>query len=395
MTDNQSRILTTHVGSLPRPDALLEMNLRRVEGKASAEELAEFLSTAVADVVRRQIECGIDIVNDGEYGKSTTGASDYGPWLGYVWERLSGWEVKPGEAPAMTLRDSDQFPDFYPNMWQEVGGAKGSATELILTTVITGPVSYTGHRLIERDLANLKAALSRARVQEVFVTAVAPASFNRGQNRYYRSEEEFMFALADALHDEYQAIVDAGFVLQIDDPSLADEWAMSPPELTMAEYRAAQYLKIEAVNRALQGIPRDRVRYHVCWGSWHGPHTTDIPLGEILDIVLGVNAGAFSVEAGNVRHELDYQVWKNVDIPDNLILIPGVVSHATNLVEPPELIAERIMRYADVVGRESVMAGTDCGLGGRIHPELAWAKLRSLNAGAKLASERLWASVAT
>ena len=170
---------------------------------------------------------------------------------------------------------------------------------------------------------------------------------------------------------------------------------MSPPELTMAEYRAAQYLKIEAVNRALQGIPRDRLRYHVCWGSWHGPHTTDIPLGEILDIVLGVNAGAFSVEAGNVRHELDYQVWKNVDIPDNLILIPGVVSHATNLVEPPELIAERIMRYAEVVGRESVMAGTDCGLGGRIHPELAWAKLRSLNAGAKLASERLWASVAT
>jgi len=394
MKDSRSRILTTHVGSLPRPDALIEMNLRRVEGKATAEELAELLTTAVADVVRRQVECGIDVVNDGEYGKSMTGSSDYGPWLGYVWERLSGWEVKPDEAPPLALRDSDQFPDFYPKMWQEVGGAKGSAAELIMTTVITGGVSYTGQELIGRDLANLKAALAGVDVEEAFVTAVAPASFNRGQNRHYGSEKDFMFALADSLHEEYQAIVDAGFVLQIDDPSLADEWALSPPSLTMQEYRQAQHLKIEACNRALDGIAPDRVRYHVCWGSWHGPHTTDVPLGEIVDIIMGINAGAFSVEAGNVRHELDYQVWKDVDIPDNMILIPGVVSHATNLIEPAELIAERITRYAEVVGRERVIAGTDCGLGGRIHPELAWAKLRALSEGAKLASERLWAPVA-
>jgi 5-methyltetrahydropteroyltriglutamate--homocysteine methyltransferase len=390
MKDSRSRILTTHVGSLPRPDSLIELNLRRAEGEADDAELAEALPAAVADVVRRQVECGIDLVNDGEYGKSMTSSSDYGPWLGYAWERLGGWELKPGEAPSLQLRDADQFPTFYPEMWQEVGGAKGSAAELITTTLVTGPVTYTGQELVQRDLANLKAALSGVEPEEAFVTAVAPASFNRGQNRHYESDRDFLFALADALHEEYTAIVDAGFVLQIDDPSLGDEYALSPPELSLDDYRAAQWVKIEAVNRALEGIPRDRVRYHVCWGSWHGPHTTDVPLGVILDIILGANVGAFSVEAGNVRHELDYEVWRDVEVPENLILIPGVVSHATNLVEPPELVAERITRYAEIVGRERVIAGTDCGLGGRIHPELAWAKLRTLAEGAKLASQRLW-----
>jgi 5-methyltetrahydropteroyltriglutamate--homocysteine methyltransferase len=390
MKASSSRILTTHVGSLPRPDALIDLNRRRAEGDADDAELAELLRSAVADVVRKQAECGVDVVNDGEYGKAMTASSDYGPWLAYAWERLAGWELNPGEAPELRLRDADEFPDFYPQMWQEVGGAKGSAAELITTTLVTSPVSYIGEALVQRDIDNLKAATSGVQVEEAFVTAVAPASFNRGQNRHYESDREFTFAVADAMREEYAAIVDAGFVLQIDDPSLADEWALSPPELSVAEYREAQRVKIEAVNRALEGVPRDRVRYHVCWGSWHGPHTTDIPLREILDIVLGVNAGAFSVEAGNVRHELDYRAWEGVDVPENLILIPGVVSHATNLVEPPELVAERIMHYAEIVGRERVMAGTDCGLGGRIHPEIAWAKLRALAEGAKLASERLW-----
>jgi 5-methyltetrahydropteroyltriglutamate--homocysteine methyltransferase len=393
MKRSDSRILTTHVGSLPRPDSLIEMNARRLEGKASPEELAELLRSAVGDVVRKQVECGIDIVNDGEYGKLTTGSSDYGPWLAYAWERVSGWEVRPGEGGALQLRDADQFPTFYPEMWREVGGAKGSAAELIMTTVFTGPVEYTGQALTERDLSNLKSALEGVEVEEAFVTAVAPASFNRGGNRYYPSERDFDMAIAEAMHWEYKAIVDAGFVLQIDDPSLADEWALAPPSMTVREYREAQNVKIEAVNRALEGIPADRVRYHVCWGSWHGPHTTDIPLGEILDIILGVNAGAFSVEAGNVRHELDYLVWKDVDIPDNLIVIPGVVSHATNLVEPPELIAHRIANYAEIIGKERVIAGTDCGLGGRIHPEIAWAKLKALSEGAALASKQLFSSV--
>jgi 5-methyltetrahydropteroyltriglutamate--homocysteine methyltransferase len=238
----------------------------------------------------------------------------------------------------------------------------------------------------------LQTATADAGADQAFVTAVAPASFNRGQNRHYSSERDFLLALADALHEEYEAIVDAGFVLQIDDPSLADAWALSPRENTIEEYRSAQRVKIEVINRALEGIPRERVRYHVCWGSWHGPHTTDIPLRDIVDIVLEVKADAFSVEAGNVRHELDYKVWQELELPDNLVLIPGVVSHATNLVEPPELVAERIRRYTDIVGHERVIAGTDCGLGGRIHPELVWAKLRTLSAGAKLASERLRSS---
>jgi 5-methyltetrahydropteroyltriglutamate--homocysteine methyltransferase len=389
MKTSSSRILTTHVGSLPRPEGLLELNLRRLDGRVGDEEFEEQLAAAVAGVVRRQVECGLDVVNDGEYGKSTTGSSDYGPWLAYAWERLSGWEVRPDDAPALQLRDADEFPTFYPQMWQEVGGARGSAAKLITTTVVTAPVRYSGHALTERDLRNLRAAVDGVDVEEAFVTAVAPASFERGQNRHYPTDRDFLFALADALHEEYAAIVDAGFVLQLDDPSLADAWSLAPPELSPAEYRQQQRVKIEAVNRSLDGIPRERVRYHVCWGSWHGPHTTDVPLAEILDIVLGANVGAFSVEAGNVRHELDYKVWQGVDVPENLILIPGVVSHATNLVEPPELVAERIVRYAEIVGRERVIAGTDCGLGGRIHPELAWAKLRALADGARLASEQL------
>jgi 5-methyltetrahydropteroyltriglutamate--homocysteine methyltransferase len=390
MKDSRSRILTTHVGSLPRPDALLDLNLRRLEGDADEGEVADALRGAVSEVVRRQVECGIDVVNDGEYGKSTTGRSDYGPWLAYAWERLGGWEVQPDDAPPLMLRDAADFPTFYPTMWHEVGGARGSAAELIQTTVQTGPVTYTGHALVRRDLENLAAALDGAAAEEGFVTAVAPASFNRGQNRHYPSERDFLFALADALHEEYAAIVEAGFVLQVDDPSLADEWALSPPSVSVAEYREAQRVKIEAVNRALDGLPRDRVRYHVCWGSWHGPHTTDIPLQEILEVVLEAEVGAFSVEAGNVRHELDYRAWERVEVPENLILVPGVVSHATNLVEPAELVAERIERYAEIVGPERVLAGTDCGLGGRLHPEIAWAKLRALADGARLASERLF-----
>jgi 5-methyltetrahydropteroyltriglutamate--homocysteine methyltransferase len=388
MKASQSRILTTHVGSLPRSDALLELNLRRAQGKVDEETFAAALREAVADVVRRQVECGIDIVNDGELGKMMTESSDYGAWLTYVYERLGGWERRPGEAPALLLKEAEQFPDFFPGMWQEIGGGEYGAANMITTTVFTGPVSYTGQRTVRRDLDNLKAALEGTPVEEAFVTAIAPASFNRGQDRHYGSLRDFLFALADAFHEEYQAIVDAGFVLQLDDPSLADEWAFAHAT-SLAEYREASILKVEAVNRALEGIPPDRVRYHVCWGSWHGPHANDIPLQEIVDIVLQVNADAFSVEAGNVRHELDWKVWHGLDLPDNLILIPGVVSHATNLIEPPELIAERLARYAEAVGPERVVASTDCGLGGRIHPELAWAKLRALSEGAALASQQL------
>ncbi len=390
MKISDSRILTTHVGSLPRSDALRELNRRRTEGEVDEEVFAATLREAVADVVRRQIECGIDIVNDGELGKAMTESSDYGAWLSYVYERLGGWEMRPGEGPELRLKEAEEFPDFFPGMWQEIGGGEHGAATLITSTVFTEAVTYTGQKTVKRDLDNLKAALVGANVEEAFVTSIAPASFNRGQDRHYGSLRDFLFALADAFHEEYQAIIDAGFILQLDDPSLADEWAFAS-DLSIAEYRKAAHLKIEAVNRALEGIPRDRVRYHVCWGSWHGPHANDIPLQEIVDLVLEVNADAFSVEAGNVRHELDWKVWHGIELPENLILIPGVVSHATNLIEPSELIAERITHYAEAVGRERVIASTDCGLGGRIHPEIAWAKLRALSEGAALASERLWA----
>jgi 5-methyltetrahydropteroyltriglutamate--homocysteine methyltransferase len=390
MSPNANRILTSHIGSLPRPDALLAVNLRHVEGKASDEELNRVLASSVADVVRKQIECGIDIVNDGEYGKAMTSALDYGPWMGYAWQRLSGWEIAPADTEVLNVRDHDQFPTFYPAMWEEVGGSKGGGLQQGMECLFKAPVRYTGQKLVARDVANLQAATSNQPVGHAFITAVAPGSFNRGQDRHYPTSRDFSLALADALHEEYAAIVDAGFLLQIDDPSLADSWTFSPPSLTKHEYHIDLKEKVEAMNRALQGIPRDRVRYHVCWGSWHGPHTTDIPLPEILDHILAVNAGSYALEAGNVRHELDYQAWEKVQIPRELVIMPGVISHSTNLVEPAELIADRIARYAAVFGRERVIAGTDCGLGGRIHPEIAWAKLRALADGARLATQRLW-----
>jgi 5-methyltetrahydropteroyltriglutamate--homocysteine methyltransferase len=322
-------------------------------------------------------------------GKTVTAAVDYGAWLAYAWERLGGWER--GEGAPLNLRDADEFPNFYPQMWSEFVVAKESAAQLIGSTVFTGPVTYRGEHATRRDLENLKAALSGVDVEEAFVTAVAPYSFERGQNRYYSSDRDFLLAIAEALQEEYHAIVDAGFVLQLDDPSLADKWALAPPELSVEEYRQMCRVAVEITNRALEGIPPDRVRLHVCWGSWHGPHTTDIPLSEIVELLVEFNVGAFSLEASNVRHELDYKVWKDVELPDNLILIPGVVSHATNLVETAELVAERIVNYAEIVGRERVIAGSDCGLGGRVHEEIVWAKLRALADGARLASERLWA----
>jgi 5-methyltetrahydropteroyltriglutamate--homocysteine methyltransferase len=227
-------------------------------------------------------------------------------------------------------------------------------------------------------------------VQEAFMCSIGPGSFARGEDFYYDTEEAFLFASADAMREEYKAIVEAGIVLQIDDPSLPDNWDMINPEPPLAEFKKFEAARIEALNHALKGLPQDRIRYHICWGSWHGPHTTDIPLADIVDLVLSVNAGAYSVEAGNVRHEHEWRVWQDIKLPDGKLLIPGVVSHATNIVEHPQVVADRIVRYAGVVGRENVIAGTDCGLGGRIHPQIAWAKLQALSEGARLASKELW-----
>ena len=256
--------------------------------------------------------------------------------------------------------------------------------------VCVAPISYTGHDAVAADIANFKAAMQAAGVEEGFMTAVAPGSASRIANAYYKTEEELLYACADAMREEYRAIVEAGLVLQLDDPAIAENWDMINPEPTVEDYRRFAMLRVEALNHAIRGLPQDRIRFHLCWGSWHGPHMTDIPMRDIVGVMLAINAHAYSFEAGNVRHEHEWKVWQEVKLPDDKLMLPGVVSHATNVVEHPELVAERILRFANIVGRERVIASTDCGLGGRIHPDIAWAKLEALAQGAALASRQLW-----
>jgi 5-methyltetrahydropteroyltriglutamate--homocysteine methyltransferase len=397
---SDSHILTTHAGALPRPDDLLALNAELAnaeQGSGPVQQQRERLTSAVGDVVNRQRELGLDVVNDGEYGKAMRTRLDYGAWLSYVMQRLSGWDTAPngGTSTQRTQlkpvgfyqrRDRQAFPELYADIDKEMfaGGRRPMSRE------ITSPITYRGHAALQSDIANLRAALAAQPGAEGFMTAVAPGSFGREQNRYYASQEEFLYAIANAMRTEYRAIVDAGLVLQIDDPGMAENWDAMDSSVTLEQYREYAQLTIAALNHALDGIPEDRVRYHMCWGSWHGPHLTDIPLRDIVDLLLTVRAGAFSVEAGNVRHEHEWKVWRDVKLPAGRLLIPGVVSHATNVVEHPEVVADRIVRYASIVGRENVIAGTDCGLGGRIHPSLAWAKLKVLVEGAELASQQLW-----
>jgi 5-methyltetrahydropteroyltriglutamate--homocysteine methyltransferase len=391
MKRSSDRILTSHAGSLPRPDALIEVNMAKFAGGAVDEAVYEArLKDAVGEVCRRQSAIGIDVVNDGEFGKATRGAIDYGAWSSYAWGRLGGWEQgEAGPLPALaSRRDRQKFAEFYREL--DATSFLSSSSLGGRPPLFTGPIAYVGAAAVGRDIENFKTALAAARVEEGFLTSVAPGSFARRQNRYYKSDEEFLFALGEAMREEYRAIIQAGLVLQLDDPGLPDSWDMANPEPSVEEYRKFAQLRVEALNHALRGLPEDRIRYHICWGSWHGPHATDLPLAGIVDVLLQVKAGAYSIEAGNVRHEHEWKVWRDVELPDGKILIPGVVSHATNVLEHPELVADRILRFAQVVGRENVIAGTDCGLGGRIHPQLAWAKLETLAQGAALASKELW-----
>ena len=393
MKRSDRRILTSHVGSLPRPETLIEINRVKFAGEAYDQKTyAARLSTAVEEICRKQAEIGVDIINDGEFGKTTRGPIDYGAWSSYALGRLSGWQPgEPGRLPALAgRRDRAIFDEFYREL---------DATSFISSSsmggrppVFVGPIGYIGHHALAADLGNFKAALAAVKAEEGFITAVAPGSFARRQNQYYKSDEEFLHALAEALREEYKAIVDAGFVVQLDDPGLPDTWDMANPEPSVDEYKKFAMVRVEALNHALRGLPEDRIRYHICWGSWHGPHTTDLPLRNIVDVLLKVRVGAYSIEAGNVRHEHEWKVWRDVKLPDGKVLIPGVVSHATNVVEHPEVVADRILNFARVVGRENVIAGTDCGLGGRIHPQLVWAKLAALVEGAKLATKDLYGS---
>jgi len=399
MKRSVDRILTTHVGSLPRPDDLVEL----YRSDAPDSVLAPRLRSAIADIVREQRDAGVDVVNDGEFGKAMRRAMDFGAWWSYVYDRLGGYELREEQAKkgrsAWTFgsKERKDFAEFYAaeaSAAQSSANAQqsGTSTARLYGLMCNAPVKYTGHAAIQRDIQNLKAAVGETPVEDVFMTAVSPATLQILPNEYYKSPEDYTWALAEAIRDEYKAITDAGFILQIDDPALVDiyDWWFSLKG-DLAGYRKWAAFQVEAVNHALQGIPEDRVRFHICWGSWHGPHQGDVQLKDVVDLLLKVKAQAYVIEAGNVRHEHEWKVWKDTKLPLGKILIPGVVSHATNVLEHPELVADRLVRFARVVGRENVIAGTDCGLGGRVHRQIAWAKLAALSEGAKLATKELWA----
>jgi 5-methyltetrahydropteroyltriglutamate--homocysteine methyltransferase len=397
MKTSTDRILTTHVGSIPRPDSIRELLRARLDGRAvDAGELAARVERAVGDVVRQQAECGIDVVSDGEMGKTS--------FIAYADERLTGFTTLRPDDPNVpasntsgvwerrldTRREWRAFRDYYSAY------LPAAMPPSAPPTVCTGPIAYKGEALLRRDLENLKAATKASGVAEAFVPAIAPGMVGRDQNRYYPTEEAYRFALADALRTEYRAIVDAGFILQIDDPGLGETWDMIIPAPTLAEYRKMQAMNLEALNHALAGIPEDRVRYHLCWGSWQGPHEVDLALKDIVDLMLTVKAQAYSVEAATPRHAYEWRLWKDVKLPEGKVLIPGVIAHTTAVVEHPETIAERLVNFASVVGRERVIAGADCGfaqgaLYQRQHPTVMWAKFRAMAQGAALASQRLWA----
>jgi 5-methyltetrahydropteroyltriglutamate--homocysteine methyltransferase len=383
------RIRTTHVGSLIRPPALLEFIRPKQNGQPYDEEAyAKCLRSSVAEAVRRQADAGIDVVSDGEFGKSIS-------WSQYALERLSGFErrqARPGEHRFNRGADRARFAEFY----KELDAADGPPAAVGASAgiaVCVGPISYTGQAEVGRDIENLKAALKQG---QGFLPVAAPTSvIPDRRNEYYKSDEELLFAIADAMRAEYRAIVDSGLLLQLDDARLAVTYDRMVPPASFAEYRNWVAMNVEAINHALQGIPEERVRYHVCWGSWPGPHTTDVPLKEIVDLVLKVKAATYLIEGANPRHEHEWTVWESVKLPEGKMLAPGMISHATNVVEHPELIAQRIVRSAKLVGRERVMASTDCGFAQgpfhrRVHPSIMWAKLEALAQGARLASRELW-----
>jgi 5-methyltetrahydropteroyltriglutamate--homocysteine methyltransferase len=396
MKNSINHILTSHAGSLPRPDTLIEAWAANDESA-----LPEKLHDAVADVVRHQKELGIDIPGDGEFGKPMGQRVNYGSWWRYSWQRLAG--IEPGEQTLYEMEARRSRPggivltSFGDRRDRALFAGAYNDPESGITTgprppspVCTAPLRYSGQDMIRADIARFKAALVAAGIEEGFMTAVAPASCARIANNYYKSNEEFLYACAEAMSEEYKAIVDAGIILQLDDPCLAEGWDQVNPEPSIADYQKLAATWIDALNHAIRRLPKDRIRLHLCWGSWHGPHVTDIPIRDIIEVVLKADVGAISFEAGNVRHEHEWKVWQEVKLPDDMLMLPGVVSHATNVVEHPELVAERILRFAQLVGRERVIASTDCGLGGRVHPDIAWAKLEALAQGAALASKQLW-----
>jgi 5-methyltetrahydropteroyltriglutamate--homocysteine methyltransferase len=393
---SEGRFLTTHMGGLPRPADLSKMLTAKDAGEPyDKAALAERIKEAVAEVVKLQAENGIDIVNDGELSKFS--------WAAYFSDRLDGIERKPGSPRApITARDMRVFQD-----WFDVTGSTGFSGVHRLAAYMRGdspptalgarrahvvaPIKYRGLEDTLTDIANLKAAAEGVQVEELYLTALGPGTAEYFvTNEHYKTQEEMVFAIAEAMHEEYKAITDAGLLLQIDEPATLTLW-QTWPDMTVEEYRRWTQPRIEALNNALRGIPEDRVRVHICWGSAHHPHSQDIPLREMLDLILGINAGALSLEAANPQHDHDWRLWQDVKLPEGRILIPGVIGHFTDFIENPGLVADRFERYANVVGPENVYGGTDCGIGTRVGaPSICWAKFRSMAEGARIASQRFW-----
>jgi 5-methyltetrahydropteroyltriglutamate--homocysteine methyltransferase len=381
---NTDRILTTHVGSLPRPKALLDLMKARAEGRAvDPGQYEKEVRTAVADCVRRQADTGIDILTDGEQSKPG--------FFTYVRERLEGFEERPDQRSDKFAAEVAAFPEYYEQYFKQamLGGSVVPGVPL----VCTGPVKYRGEDALTRDIDNLKAAaVANLKHHAVFMPAVAPSGV--GTNEYYRTDEEFFHAVGAALRTEYKAIVDAGFLLQIDDPFLSENFA--DPHLDPARRQARAAIYVEAINESLRGIPPERVRLHTCYGINEGPRIHEATLADVAGHMLKVNAGAYSFEAANARHEHEYRLWETVKLPEGKVLIPGTITHASNIVEHPELIAERLLRFARLVGRENVLAGADCGFSSQatynteVHPTVIWAKFQALRDGARLASKQLW-----
>lgn len=390
MQRSTDRILTTHVGSLIRPESVLSYSTAIAAGEAvDTAAYEETLTQEVENVVRDQTAHGIDVVSDGEFGKAS--------WTGYSFNRLTGFELRDDpDFMKFIGRERTRFHEFYEQSFTAMRSSNAASRFIAKQWVCVGPITYTdeGRAAMRRDVRNLAAAVRSQPVKDAFLPVVAPCSIAPSYaNEYYASEEEFLFALADAQHEEYQIIVDSGLLLQVDDAILAN--LHDAVVDSGRDYREWVELNVAALNRALRGIPENRVRYHLCWGSWPGPHTSDVPLTELVDLLLSIHAQGYSIEAANPRHEHEWTVWQSTKLPEGKILIPGCISHAISHVEHPELIAQRIVRIADLVGRENVIASSDCGFAqgaglARQPVDIVWAKFDALAEGAALASKRLW-----
>jgi 5-methyltetrahydropteroyltriglutamate--homocysteine methyltransferase len=386
MKRSSDRILTTHVGSLIRPPALRAfLSAKEASEPFDHAAYAKCLKDSVAEVVRKQADIGIDVISDGEFGKAIS-------WAQYALFRLGGFERRPfgGGNPFTRGVDRTRFAEFYAELDSR------DKVETVLDSVVVAPITYTGQAELQQDIDNFKGSLRGVDVVEAFLPVAAPSSvIPDRKNEYYRSEEELIRAIGTAMRTEYRMIIDAGFVLQLDDARAAVTYDRMVPPASFADYRKWLELQVDVLNEAIAGLPADRIRYHVCWGSWPGPHTSDVALGDIVDLVLRMKVGAYVIEGANPRHEHEWRVWESAKLPSGRLLIPGVISHATNVVEHPELVAERIVRLARLIGQENLLAGTDCGFAQgpfhrRVHPSIMWAKLDALVQGAKLASAQLW-----